>query len=102
MYHVKEHETLGQKQVSKMILHFVWGHFSRKQTVETRIAIQLLSHFDTETRVSSIHVLRFGSAIRIQLHTNCKLRCMSFYKCSLPHLAPNYVVYYVIVRIILT
>ena len=32
-YRVKEHEKLVQKQVSKVTLHFVWGHFSRKQTV---------------------------------------------------------------------
>ena len=32
-YHVKEHKKLGQKLVSKVTLHFVWGHFSRKQTV---------------------------------------------------------------------
>ena len=31
--HVKEPENLGQKQVSKVTLHFVWGHLSRKQTV---------------------------------------------------------------------
>ena len=30
---MKEHEKLGQKQVSKVTLHFVWGHLSRKQTV---------------------------------------------------------------------
>ena len=30
---MKEHKKLGQKQVSKMTLHFVCGHFSRKQTV---------------------------------------------------------------------
>ena len=30
---MKEHEKLGQKQVSKVTLHFVWGHISRKQTV---------------------------------------------------------------------
>ena len=30
---MKEHEKVGQKQVSKVTLHFVWGHFSRKQTV---------------------------------------------------------------------
>ena len=32
-YHVKEHEKLYQKQVSKVTLHFVWGHLSKKQTV---------------------------------------------------------------------
>ena len=31
---MKEHKKLGQKQVSKVILHFVWGHLSRKQTVD--------------------------------------------------------------------
>ena len=31
---MKEHEKLGQKQVSKVTLHFVLGHFSRKQTVQ--------------------------------------------------------------------
>ena len=30
---MKELEKLGQKQVSKVTLHFVWAHFSRKQTV---------------------------------------------------------------------
>ena len=30
---MNEHEKLGQKQVSKVTLQFVWGHFSRKQTV---------------------------------------------------------------------
>ena len=32
-YHVKEHKKLGQKLVSKMTLHFVWGHLSKKQSV---------------------------------------------------------------------
>ena len=32
-YHVKEHEKLYQKQTSKMTLHFVLGHLSRKQAV---------------------------------------------------------------------
>ena len=32
---MKEYEKLGQKQVSKVTLHFVWGHLSRKQTVIT-------------------------------------------------------------------
>ena len=30
---MKEHEKLGQKQVSKVTLHFVLGHLTRKQTV---------------------------------------------------------------------
>ena len=30
---MKEHKKLDQKQVSKVTLHFVWGHLSRKQTV---------------------------------------------------------------------
>ena len=30
---MKEHEKVGQKQVSKVTLHFVGGHYSRKQTV---------------------------------------------------------------------
>ena len=32
-YHVKEHKKLYQKQMSKVALHFVWGHLLRKQTV---------------------------------------------------------------------
>ena len=32
-YHVKEHKKLGQKQVSKVTLHFVRSHLSKKQTV---------------------------------------------------------------------
>ena len=32
-HHVKEHKKLGQKVVSKVTLHFVWGHLSKKQTV---------------------------------------------------------------------
>ena len=31
---MKEHKKLDQKQVSKVTLHFVWGHLSRKQTVQ--------------------------------------------------------------------
>ena len=31
---MKEHEKLDQKQVSKVTLHLVWGHFSRKQIVK--------------------------------------------------------------------
>ena len=30
---MKEHKKLCQKQVSKVMLHFVWGHLSKKQTV---------------------------------------------------------------------
>ena len=33
-YHVKEHKKLDQKLVSKVTLHFVQGHLSRKQTVQ--------------------------------------------------------------------
>ena len=32
-YHVKEHKKLGQKLVSKVTLHFVWGLLSKRQTV---------------------------------------------------------------------
>ena len=32
-YHLKEHNKLHKKLVSKVILHFVCGHLSRKQTV---------------------------------------------------------------------
>ena len=31
---MKEHEKLGQEQVSEVTLHFVLGHFARKQTVK--------------------------------------------------------------------
>ena len=30
---MKEDKKLGQKLVSKMTLHFVWGHLSKKQSV---------------------------------------------------------------------
>ena len=33
MQAVKEHKKLAKKQVSKVTLHFVWGHLLRKQTV---------------------------------------------------------------------
>ena len=33
-YHVKEHIKLYQKHMSKVTLHFVWGHISKKQTVK--------------------------------------------------------------------
>ena len=33
-YRVKEHKKLCWKLMSKMSLHFVWGHHSEKQTVE--------------------------------------------------------------------
>ena len=36
---MKEHEKLGQKQVSKVTLHFVWAHISRKQTVSPLFSI---------------------------------------------------------------
>ena len=32
---MKEPEKLSQRQLSKVTLHFVWGHLSRKQTVGT-------------------------------------------------------------------
>ena len=35
-YHLKEDENLYQKMVSKVTLHFVWSHLSRKQTVLSR------------------------------------------------------------------
>ena len=38
-YHVKEHKKLGQKLVSKVTLHFVWGHLSKKQTVPALLKI---------------------------------------------------------------
>ena len=34
--HVKEHKKLGQKLMSKVTLHFVWDHLSKKQTVSGR------------------------------------------------------------------
>ena len=36
-YHVKEHKKLGQKLVSKVTLHFVWGNLSKKQTVRASL-----------------------------------------------------------------
>ena len=30
---MEEHNKLGQKPASKVTLHFVWGHLSKKQTV---------------------------------------------------------------------
>ena len=35
-YHVKEHKKLCQKVVSKVTLHFVFGHLSKKPTVALR------------------------------------------------------------------
>ena len=32
-YHIKEHKNLYQNLMSKVTLHFVWGHISKKQTV---------------------------------------------------------------------
>ena len=34
---MKEHKKLCQKYVSKVTLHFVWGHLSRKQTVSAYV-----------------------------------------------------------------
>ena len=36
-YHVKGHKKLGQKQVSKLTLHFVWGHLSKKNSEQLRV-----------------------------------------------------------------
>ena len=36
-YYVKEHKKLGQKLVSKVTLHFVWDHLTRKKTVRQRL-----------------------------------------------------------------
>ena len=44
-YHVKEHKKLGQKLVSKVTLHFVWGNLWRKQTVLITCFTQLLITF---------------------------------------------------------
>ena len=41
-YHLKEHKKLYQKLVSKVMLHFVWGHLSRKQTVSPLSALHFL------------------------------------------------------------
>ena len=38
-YHVKEHQKLCQKQVSKVTLHFVWGQPSREQTVTCGLSL---------------------------------------------------------------
>ena len=45
---MEEHKKLGRKQVSKVTLHFVSGHLTRKQTVE-RV-------FMTKSRCENIHV----------------------------------------------
>ena len=46
---MKEPENMGQKQVSKVTLHFVLGHLSKKQTVSEvnslSIAAILMNHF---------------------------------------------------------
>ena len=56
---VKEHEKLYKKKMSKVTLHFVWGHLSRKQTVAeasrgplkgTVSAQKALQRSETETR----------------------------------------------------
>ena len=55
---MKEHKMLGQKQVSKVTLHFVWGYISRKtnsdmQTVQALdLAVANLSKNVTEKLLS--------------------------------------------------
>ena len=48
---MKEHEKLGQKQVSKVTLHFVWGHFSRKQTVAEDISMRNIFAFEVRNNM---------------------------------------------------
>ena len=38
-YYFKEHKKPYQKLVSKVMLHFVWGHLSRKQTVLSPVRV---------------------------------------------------------------
>ena len=38
-YHVKEPKKLDQKHLSKVTMHFVWGHLLRKQTVSCKVQV---------------------------------------------------------------
>ena len=43
-YHLKEQKKPEPRLVSKVMLHFVWGHLSRKQTVVVSINVELFQH----------------------------------------------------------
>ena len=45
---MKEHKKLCQKQVSKVTLHFVWGHLMRKQTVVSSLTSSVGPSLDQE------------------------------------------------------
>ena len=62
-YHVKEHKKLYQKLVSKVTLHFVWSHLSKKQTVKEEFREKQMPYLDisyclTVAMVSSIVLLQ--------------------------------------------
>ena len=50
---MKEHKKLCQKQVSKVTLHFVWGHLTKKQTVSWLLEFQSVPQFIFQDQVGT-------------------------------------------------
>ena len=74
---MKEHEKLCQKPVSKVTLHFVWGHLTRKQTVvcgplEVRQEGSALQPQEQEGETKVVHGRRQGMPTSTNLFLVCK------------------------------
>ena len=50
-YHIKEHKNLFWKLVSKMTVHFVCAHPSRKQIVMHDLSLKLISYRQIEINI---------------------------------------------------
>ena len=66
-YPVKEHKKLGQKLVSKVTLHFIWCHLSKKQTVHSFATPLLKNPSQPLKKVSSQKTSSCGSVTGVAL-----------------------------------
>ena len=54
-YHLKEYKKLYYKLVSKVMLHFVWGQLSRKQTVSRYVILPYQPHRTIHAANANVH-----------------------------------------------
>ena len=74
-YHVKEHRKLYQKQVTKVTLHFVWGHILKKQTVGYAMWVALLNQLQLP---NVFDMKKNCTALTIRRSTACKVESTSY------------------------
>ena len=70
-YHIKEDKNLYEKMVSKLTLHFLWGHLSRKQTVSPFLCSRCMG-------ISALYAHNWVLILRVQT-----IRYQNAWKCFL-------------------